>query len=142
MVCRELMQREKSAGPALGKVRTGFLPRFVLVPLLAACTVSATRADEPRVEFNRQIRPLLSDRCFRCHGPDARQRKADLRLDAETAAKAKRDGDPAIVPGKPDESELIRRVTSEDEAERMPPPGAGKPLTREEISLFRRWIAE
>jgi hypothetical protein len=118
------------------------LARFVLVPFLAAYVIPATRGDEPRIQFNRQIRPLLSDRCFRCHGPDARQRKADLRLDVETAAKAKRDGDPAIVPAKPDDSELIRRVTSEEVAERMPPPGAGMPLTREEISLFRRWISE
>jgi hypothetical protein len=138
MVCRESSQKDRP----LRRVHTGLLARIVPVAFLAACFGPATRADVPRVEFNRQIRPLLSDRCFRCHGPDARQRKADLRLDVETAAKARRDGDPAIVPGKPDESELIRRVTSEDEAERMPPPGAGKPLTREEISLLRRWIAE
>jgi hypothetical protein len=103
---------------------------------------TACGADERRVEFNRQIRPLLSDRCFRCHGPDARQRKGDLRLDTDAGAKAKRDSGPAIVPGKPDDSELIRRVSSDDDTERMPPPGAGKPLSRDEIRLLRRWIAE
>src|SRR5262245_52839659 len=84
-------------------------------------------AGDARVGFNRQVRPLLTEMCFRCHGPDVRQRKADLRLDTEAGAKTKRDGEPAIVPGKPDDSELLRRVTSEDDAERMPPPGAGKP---------------
>jgi hypothetical protein len=65
-----------------------------------------------------------------------------LRLDLEGAAKGKRDGEPVIIPGKPDDSELIRRTTSEDETERMPPPGAGKPLTRDEANLLRRWITE
>src|SRR5262249_30694938 len=100
------------------------------------------RADEARIEFNRQIRPLLSEKCFRCHGPDARQRKADLRLDTAAGATAKREGGAAIIPGKPDDSELIRRVTSDDEAERMPPPGAGKPISPEQSRLFRQWIAE
>jgi hypothetical protein len=138
MVCREASQCERP----IRRVRADLLARIVLAPFLAACLVPATRADEPRVEFNRQIRPLLSNRCFRCHGPDARQRKADLRLDLEGAAKGKRDGEPVIIPGKPDDSELIRRTTSEDETERMPPPGAGKPLTRDEANLLRRWITE
>jgi hypothetical protein len=138
MVCRESSPSERP----IRRVRTGLLARIVLVAFEAACFVPAARADQPRVEFNRQIRPLLSDRCFRCHGPDARQRKADLRLDVEMSAKAKRDGEPALVPGKPDDSELFRRVTSDDDTERMPPPGAGKPLTREEIGLLRHWIAD
>src|SRR5262249_3832651 len=132
----------KSAGVASGNIRTGFLTRFVLVPFLAACFVPAARAEQPRVEFNRQIRPLLSDRCFRCHGPDARQRQAELRLDIEAAAKARREGAPAIVPARRVDSDPSRRVVSEDEAERMPPPAAGKPLTRDDIDLLRRWIAE
>jgi hypothetical protein len=100
------------------------------------------RADQARAGFNRQIRPILSEKCFRCHGPDVRQRKADLRLDIAAGTAAKRESGAAIVPGKPDESELVRRVTSEDEAERMPPPGAGKPLSPEQIHLLRQWIQE
>ncbi len=99
-------------------------------------------ADEPRVEFNRHILPILSAKCFRCHGPDARQRKADLRLDTAAGAKEKRDDGPAIVSGKPEESGLIRRVASNDATERMPPPDGGKPLSENQIRLLRQWIAE
>lgn len=113
--------------------------------ILAMCFLwhgSFGRADEARVGFNRQILPILSEKCFRCHGPDARQRKGDLRLDTDAGARAKRDSGAAIVPGLPDESELVRRVLSEDETERMPPAGAGKPLAPEETRLLRRWIEQ
>src|SRR5690349_1145499 len=85
-------------------------------------------AAEP-IEFNRDIRPLLSDKCFACHGPDANKREADLRLDKEDGAFAKRDSGPAIVPGKPDESELFRRLTASDPEERMPPASSEKTLS-------------
>ncbi|HEY2253460.1 MAG TPA: c-type cytochrome domain-containing protein, partial [Planctomycetaceae bacterium] len=103
---------------------------------------SISRADDARVEFNRQIRPLLADRCFRCHGPDARQRKGDLRLDTAEGATAKWDGAAAIIPRDPQASELLRRISADDETERMPPPGAGKALTPDEIQLLRRWIEQ
>jgi hypothetical protein len=74
-------------------------------------------ADAPlTVSFDEQIKPILSDRCFVCHGPDAKNRQAELRLDREADAK-----NYAVIPGKPDESELFRRITSEDPEERMPP---------------------
>ncbi len=74
------------------------------------------------VDFARDIRPLLSDNCFACHGPDAKQRKADLRLDTREGALVYIDGTSAVVPGKPSESELVRRVTTDDEDDLMPPP--------------------
>ena len=118
---------------------------LLLLPLLFVAVAMATshsRADETHVEFNRQIRPLLADRCFRCHGPDARQRKGDLRLDTVEGATAKRDGTAAIVPRDSGASELIRRISTDDETERMPPPGAGKVLAPDEIQLLRRWIEQ
>ena len=107
-------------------------------------TVSLARADdsEHRISFNRQIRPILSDACYPCHGPDADHREADLRLDLFEAATAVRDGAPAIVPGNAPESALWQRITSSDEVERMPPAETGRQLSAEEIELLRRWISE
>jgi hypothetical protein len=100
-------------------------------------------ASEPdRVEFNRDIRPILSNKCFQCHGPDSAKREAELRLDREQDAKADRNGVPAIKPGRLDNSELIRRITSEVKDERMPPEEGGKQLTTQEIAVLQRWVAE
>jgi len=92
------------------------------------------------VQYNRDVRPILADRCFACHGPDAAARQAELRLDAAEFATADRDGRKAIHPGKPKSSELLRRVTSTDPDERMPPADSGDPLTAREIATLRRWI--
>lgn len=107
------------------------------------CQSVATAQDDP-VRFSRDILPLLSDRCFHCHGPDASHREAGLRLDLEAAAKALReDGQRILVPGSPEESILWQRITAQDEDERMPPPDAHrKPFTDDERDLFRRWILE
>jgi hypothetical protein len=94
------------------------------------------------IDFNRDIRSILSDKCFRCHGPDSSSREADLRLDREVNAKADREGHPAVVPFKPDASELIRRITSSNPDERMPPADSGKSLKPEETERLRRWITE
>ena len=92
-----------------------------------------------KVDFQRDIRPILATHCYPCHGPDGNARKADLRLDRRDDAVAAG----AIVPGKPEESELWRRITASDPAERMPPSGAKKPpLTPEQLEHFRQWIAE
>src|SRR5262245_1884170 len=92
------------------------------------------------IDFNRQIRPILSDNCFRCHGPDKEERKAKLRLDSrEGALKALRGGGHAIVPGHSAKSALIERITSADPRECMPPPKTNKRLTAQQIDLLRRW---
>ena len=108
------------------------LATFLLAPL----AVSA--ADGP-IRFNRDVRRVLSDKCFACHGPDAKTVEGDLRLDLRDDAT--RDGG-AIVPGDPDASELVRRIVSDDPDELMPPPDAHKPLTDDEREVLRRWIAE
>jgi mono/diheme cytochrome c family protein len=99
-------------------------------------------AEPPGVEFNRDIRPVLSDNCFQCHGPDRARRKADLRLDTEAGAFADLGGRRALVPGKPEESELYRRITAATETERMPPAKSGPRLNERQIDLIRRWIAQ
>ena len=101
--------------------------------------MSDTYAEAQRpVDFNLDIRPILADRCFHCHGPDAKTVKGDLRLDLEDAAKAE-----VISPGDIADSILIDRITSEDPKEVMPPPDGGKPtLNKEEIALVKRWIDE
>ena len=107
------------------------------------CTASYSQADAPReIEFNRDIRPILSDNCFQCHGPDANARQAELRLDREEDAVAARKDGPAIVRGKPADSELVRRITNADAEERMPPAESGKKLSAEQIELLRRWVEE
>jgi cytochrome c553 len=113
---------------------------FVVAMSLAMGAGAAARADDERVQFNRDVRPILADACFHCHGPDAKTRKADVRLDDERAAT---EGDHAVIaPGKPDESELIARILSTDEAEVMPPPETNKKLTDEQKEILRRWIAQ
>ena len=94
------------------------------------------------VDFNRQIRPILSESCYQCHGPDQNKRKADLRLDLREGLFRSADGTTIVVPGKPDESELLERITSDDPELRMPPPKSGARLTAEQIDLIKRWIAE
>ncbi len=90
------------------------------------------------VSFMEQVRPVLSDKCFACHGPDEHTREAELRLDiVESAIEAG-----AIIPGNPDESELMRRILSEDPDQRMPPEKMHKVLTKQEIETIRRWISE
>ncbi|MFO0263870.1 MAG: c-type cytochrome domain-containing protein, partial [Planctomycetota bacterium] len=100
-------------------------------------------ADEPRLKFNRDIRPILADRCFQCHGPDSQTREAGLRLDQSSAATAELDsGERAIVPGQLEQSELVRRIRSNDPDLQMPPPDSGKQLTDRDRGLLERWIAE
>jgi len=94
------------------------------------------------VDFNRDIRPILSAACFQCHGPDAANREADLRLDTREGALADLGGYAAIVAGKPRQSELLRRVVASAADERMPPPAAGKRLSDQQIDLLRQWIEQ
>ena len=118
------------------------LATCLLTSAITLLHASVSHADVNRVEFSRDIRPLLADKCFACHGPDKEERKARLRLDtrADLFKKTRRRSN--VVAGKPDESELFRRLVDEDEDERMPPAESGKSLTKEEIELVRRWIEQ
>jgi hypothetical protein len=112
-------------------------------PCLAGLGLLLALAGSPAaagVDFGRDVLPILSDHCFRCHGPDTKARKAGLRLDTEQGAL--RRTDPVIVPGKSSQSELIRRITAADPNEVMPPPKANRKLTVRQIDLLRRWIDE
>ena len=94
-------------------------------------------------DFQKQIRPILSDKCFACHGPDANKVKGGLRLDVpDVPFQTLKSGKHALVAGKPNESELLRRITATDPEEVMPPAKTGKPITKEEADLLRRWIAD
>ena len=100
-------------------------------------------AEEAQVGFNRDIRPLLSNKCFACHGPDANKRESGLRLDMRDSAISTLDsGLAAIVPGNPDQSELWKRINSDDEFTRMPPAEHHEPLKNQEKQLLRTWIQE
>ncbi|MDB5308750.1 MAG: Planctomycete cytochrome [Gemmataceae bacterium] len=118
------------------------MPRLPLLGALAALALvpTAATAAEPlpaaRVDFARDVLPILSDSCFKCHGPDEKARKADLRLDTKDAAL----GSGAIVPGKSAGSELIRRLTAADPADLMPPRASNKKLTPRQIDTLTRWV--
>jgi hypothetical protein len=125
--------------------RTRVMLAALLLPVLwFEITVVANGAEPAkRVDFNFQVRPILSDKCFNCHGPDSRQRKAGLRLDTkEGAFGLNKSGGHAIVAGNLDDSDLVVRINAEDESERMPPKSLGRSLSPEEIGLLTRWIEE
>src|SRR5438132_477572 len=118
-------------------------PRFrlVLAPLVlgAACAPAAAK---DKIDFHRDIRPILSEACFQCHGPDEKQRKADLRLDRKDGAFADLGEHRVIAPGKPEQSEMFLRITSTDAKKHMPPPKSGKKLSAGQIETIRQWIAQ
>jgi len=112
--------------------------------LIVTFNVTAQEKKAPGpIDFNRDIRPILSDNCFACHGPDEGQRKAKLRLDTRDGAIAKlRGGGHAIISGKSSDSELLRRILTDDAEERMPPPKTNKKITPAQVALLKRWIDE
>lgn len=114
-----------------------------VVSLLVMLSVSvAAEEAEQAIDFNRDVRPILADACLHCHGLDPESRQADLQLDQRENATAPRDGYFVIKPGDPDQSELIKRILSRDEYERMPPPDYARQLTEQEISTLEQWIVE
>ena len=115
---------------------------FKILVVLVAVFAQPAHGQTQEVDFNRDIRPLLSDKCFHCHGPDNSTREADLRFDKEASAKAQHDGTAAIVPGKPQQSELVARIRSRDPDEMMPPPESGKSLKPAEIERLAQWVAQ
>ena len=101
------------------------------------------KLENSKLEYNRDVRPILSENCFACHGFDKHKREAGLRLDTRDGAlEAGDSGEPAIKPGEPSESELVRRILSTDEDELMPPPHSGKELSAEQKSILQKWIEQ
>ena len=117
------------------------------VPLVGAVLMGASALPSPLkaaspVDFNRDIRPILSENCFPCHGPDEKARKAKLRLDTREGAIAARKEGAAIVPGKSSESKLVERVLNTDPEEVMPPAKTGKKLTAAQVERLKQWIEQ
>jgi hypothetical protein len=115
---------------------------FFITGILTAANLGGATAAGADVDFNRDIRPILSNTCFKCHGPDPEHRQGDLRLDTFEDATADRSGSQAIKAGHPDSSEAIRRMISSDPDVVMPPPDSGRTLKPEQIELLRQWIRQ
>lgn len=116
----------------------GGLSICLLIVLLIVVVQGTNRAAESgaTIDFNRQVRPLLANICYRCHGPDTAERKADLRLDTESGLLA------AVERHRPEASELVRRIASDDPDERMPPPSSGKTLTADDVRVLTEWVRQ
>jgi hypothetical protein len=120
----------------------GFVVLANLCGLIVGMAPGVMAADKA-VDFNRDVRPILSKNCFACHGQDNTHRAAKLRLDRRDSALQKRKkGTTAVIPGQPEQSELVRRITTADEADRMPPKETGNPLTSGQIATLRRWVEQ
>ena len=117
------------------------LGRMAALAILLAASMGM-RALAAKLEYNRDVRPILSDKCFKCHGPDSQARKAELRLDVRESALALHDGVPPLVPGKPGQSEVVRRIETADPEDHMPPLKSNLRLSKDEAAVLRRWIAE
>jgi hypothetical protein len=118
------------------------LESLAVIVLLAAGGRLCAGQDGKAIDFDREIRPIFSENCYPCHGPDETKRKAHLRFDRkEGAFKELKNGEFAIVPGNLARSQLVRRVTASDPDDLMPPPNSGKKLTRPQIDLLQRWIS-
>ncbi|MFN7805818.1 MAG: DUF1549 domain-containing protein, partial [Planctomycetaceae bacterium] len=115
---------------------------FALCAWVGLCCSLANGGETRPILFNRDVRPILADHCFTCHGPDAARRKADLRLDTEAGARADLGGRRAVVPGETAQSELLARVLATDPNEQMPPPGQGKPLSPQQVAILQAWIEQ
>jgi hypothetical protein len=114
----------------------------VLILLLFFCILPRLQAveKEHKVDFDKDIQPILSDKCFHCHGPDAKTREGKLRLDTFEGATAKRKRGAAVIPGKAMDSDLIRRMITDDEDDLMPPSDSNRHVSKEQIELLKRWI--
>lgn len=128
--------------PAAKRISLAYLPMKLnhLITLCAAASLPSNAF--ALLDFNRDIRPILSDNCFACHGFDAHTRKADLRLDTPEGAYAVVDGVQAVKPGSPEKSSIIERIESKDEDEVMPPPESHKKLTAQQVETLKQWIKE
>jgi hypothetical protein len=120
-------------------VKRLFLLALAILPLIP---LAADEAVPDKIEFNRDVRPILSDTCFKCHGFDPKHREAKRRIDTREGALEDHDGVRAIVPGKPEESEAWLRLEAKDEDDLMPPKKTGKVLTARQIAIFKKWIEQ
>ncbi|MFN9721550.1 MAG: PSD1 and planctomycete cytochrome C domain-containing protein [Planctomycetota bacterium] len=119
------------------------MPRWIWIATVVwTIVLMQPTAAQTKIQFDRQVRPILSDACFQCHGPDEAKRQGGLRLDAADAAIRGGDSGPAIVAGQPDSSEVWKRVTSTDPDVVMPPPKSGRVLRPNELATLRQWISE
>ena len=136
---RLLLQFCRSANSSFRRAH-GVLRLLCLVVALAE--FGFLKDVQSAVGFDREVRPILADHCFSCHGPDGEQRKAGLRLDTREGLLGAPGRLGPFAPGKPEQSEAIIRILAEDAAERMPPPEAKRPLSEEQIGTLRQWVAE
>lgn len=113
-----------------------------MLAIIVGNSPTQIHAQGDKIEFNRDIRPILSDYCFACHGPDKNHRKADLRLDTAEGLLGGEGKSGVVVSGKPDDSELLRRIKLQEGEEKMPPAEFGKVLDERQIDLIRRWIEQ
>lgn len=132
------------------------MPRYIYITLIfpalllvSSCqeksNTSSTLSSKDQVSYNFHVRPILSDNCFACHGPDANKREVGLRLDVEESAYAALQENPeahAIVPGDPSKSEVVKRILSTDDNEKMPPPTSNLSLSEEEIAIIEKWVKQ
>ena len=115
----------------------------LLIAIMTFTVFAAKSLAAPPIDYQRNVQPIFAEHCVQCHGIDQKHRKAKLRLDIRgDALKGGSSGQPAIVPGKPDTSELFLRISSKDAEEVMPPPSHNKPLTSAQVQLIKQWIAE
>jgi hypothetical protein len=129
-------------GSNLRDATVGFR-RYGILAAWCACALLLSRPVTAQpIRFNRDVRPILADKCYTCHGPDKRTRRSPLHFDNEAAAKAEINGHYAIVPGDPEHSSMVQRITSTDKATHMPPVYTGTSLTPAEINTLRQWIKE
>src|SRR5687768_16259762 len=115
--------------------------RFLCATVLLLLAPPLSAAGK-KLDFNRDIRPILAEHCFACHGPDEKKREADLRLDTRAGLFSEINDILPVVPGRPDQSEIILRITSADRDEVMRPPKAKKELKPEQIAVLREWVAQ
>src|SRR5271154_3798308 len=116
--------------------------RMLLIAALLPCAVVGAEVPQEKIDFNRDVRPILSGTCFKCHGFDDKARKGDRRLDIREGALAEKDGVRAIVPGNLTESDFSVRIHSTDSDEKMPPPKSGKSITPPQIAILDPWIQQ
>ena len=134
-------QQESPVASVVPAASFSMMSRIPLHPHWILCA-SLTLSASAEVDFNRDIRPILSDNCFACHGPDKKKRKSSLRLDTFKGATEGGELADPIVPGKPDESEVVVRIFHQDPDEIMPPPDSHKKLKPQQKELLKQWIAE